>query len=43
MSASKMRKAVTDDNYEAFKQGTPKGLNDGESDHYSMQFVRVWV
>ena len=30
MSASKMRKAVTDDNYEAFKQGTPKGLNDGE-------------
>ena len=31
MSASKMRKAVTDDNYEAFKQGTPKGLNDGET------------
>ena len=30
MSASKMRKAVTDDNYDAFKQGTPKGLNDGE-------------
>ena len=30
MSASKMRKAVTDDDYEAFKQGTPKGLNDGE-------------
>ena len=31
MSASKMRKAVTDDNYEAFKKGTPKGLNDGET------------
>ena len=30
MSASMMRKAVTDDDYEAFKQGTPKGLNDGE-------------
>ena len=30
MSASKMRKAVTDDDYEAFKKGTPKGLNDGE-------------
>ena len=30
MSASKMRKAVTDDDYQAFKQGTPKGLNDGE-------------
>lgn len=31
MSASKMRKAVTDDDYQAFKQGTPKGLNDGET------------
>jgi len=31
MSASKMRKAVTDDDYEAFKKGTPKGLNDGET------------
>ena len=30
MSASKMRKAVTDDNYDAFKRGTPSGLNDGE-------------
>jgi len=31
MSASKMRKAVTDDDYEAFKRGTPSGLNDGET------------
>ena len=31
MSASKMRKAVADDDYEAFKKGTPKGLNDGET------------
>ena len=30
MSASKMRKAVTDDDYDAFKRGTPSGLNDGE-------------
>ena len=31
MSASKMRKAVTDDDCEAFKQGTHTGLNDGET------------
>ena len=31
MSASKMRKAVADDDYDAFKRGTPKGLNDGET------------
>ena len=31
MSASKMRKAVADDDYEAFKKGTPKGINDGET------------
>ena len=30
MSASKMRKAVADDDYDAFKRGTPSGLNDGE-------------
>ena len=29
MSASKMRKAVADDDYDAFKRGTPSGLNDG--------------
>ena len=31
MSASKMRKAVIDDDFEAFKKGTPKGINDGET------------
>ena len=31
MSASKMRKAVADDDFEAFKKGTPKGINDGET------------
>ena len=31
MSASKMRKAVADDYYDAFKRGTPSGLNDGET------------
>ena len=31
MSASKMRKAVADDDYNAFKRGTPSGLNDGET------------
>ena len=31
MSASKMRKAVMDDDFEAFKKGTPKGINDGET------------
>ena len=31
MSASKMRKAVADDDYDAFKRGTPSGLNDGET------------
>ena len=31
MSASKMRKAVMDDDFESFKKGTPKGINDGET------------
>ena len=31
MSASKMRKAVMDDDFEEFKKGTPKGINDGET------------
>ena len=31
MSASKMRKAVVDDDFEAFRRGTPKELNDGET------------
>jgi hypothetical protein len=26
-----MRKAVADDDFEAFKKGTPKGINDGET------------
>lgn len=30
MSASKLRKAVVDDDYEQFKKGTPKGLDDGD-------------
>ena len=31
MSASKMRKAVVDDDFEAFRRGTPKELDDGET------------
>ena len=31
MSASKMRKAVMDDDYEAFRRGTPKSLDDGDT------------
>ena len=31
MSASKMRKAVMDDDFESFRRGTPKTLDDGET------------
>ena len=31
MSASKMRKAVMDDDFEAFRKGTPKSLDDGDT------------
>ena len=31
MSASKLRKAVVDDDYEAFRKGTPKDLDDGDT------------
>ena len=31
MSASKMRKAVVDDDYDSFRRGTPKALNDGDT------------
>ena len=31
MSASKMRKAVADDDFDAFKRGTPKGLKDADA------------
>ena len=31
MSASKMRKAVADDDYEAFRKGTPSTLDDGDT------------
>jgi hypothetical protein len=31
MSASKMRKAVMDDDYDSFRRGTPKELNDGDT------------
>ena len=31
MSASKMRKAVADDDYEAFRKGTPSKLDDGDT------------
>ena len=31
MSASKMRKAVTDDDFESFRRGTPKTLDDGDT------------
>jgi len=31
MSASKMRKAVMDDDYESFRKGTPKSLDDGDT------------
>ena len=31
MSASKMRKAVMDDDYESFRRGTPKSLDDGDT------------
>ena len=30
MSASKMRKAVADDDFDAFKKGLPKGVDDGD-------------
>ena len=31
MSASKMRKAVSDDDFDAFRRGTPKGLKDADA------------
>ena len=31
MSASKMRKAVMDDDFESFRKGTPKDLDDGDT------------
>jgi hypothetical protein len=31
MSSSKMRQAVANDNYEVFRRGTPKALDDGET------------
>ena len=31
VSASKQRKAVVDDDYNAFKRGLPKGINDGDA------------
>jgi len=31
MSASKMRKAVMDDDFESFRKGTPKELDDGDT------------
>ena len=31
MSASKMRKAVIDDDFESFRKGTPKSLDDGDT------------
>ncbi len=31
MSASKMRKSVADDDYESFRKGTPKDLDDGDT------------
>ena len=31
MSASRMRKAVMDDDFDAFRRGTPKELNDGDT------------
>jgi len=31
MSASKMRKAVIDDDFESFRRGTPKNLDDGDT------------
>jgi nicotinamide mononucleotide adenylyltransferase len=31
MSASKMRKAVVDDDFQAFRKGTPKGIDDGDA------------
>jgi len=31
MSASKMRKAVMDDDFESFRKGTPKNLDDGDT------------
>ena len=31
MSASKMRKAVMDDDYDSFRRGTPKELDDGDT------------
>ena len=31
MSASKMRKAVVDGDFDAFRKGTPKELDDGDT------------
>ena len=31
MAASKMRKAVVDDDFQAFRKGTPKGIDDGDA------------
>ena len=41
MSASKMRKAVMDDDFESFRRGTPKKLDDGDTQAPSMQFALV--
>ena len=31
MSASKLRKSVVDDDFESFRKGTPKDLDDGDA------------
>ena len=42
MSASKMRKAVMDDDFESFRKGTPSELMTATREHCLMLFVRGW-
>ena len=44
MSASKLRKAAADDDYETFKRGIPKKMNDGDAITYlsSLRQIAVW-
>jgi len=43
MSASKMRKAVLDDDFESFRRGTPKALDDGDTRALFDAVRQEWV
>ena len=43
MSASKLRKAVQDDDFDTFRRGTPKGLKMRMHRQFLMLFALEWV